>query len=276
MNKEQLTNEINAIPEFVFRQAYVDHDELGATPAKDPVDLLLNQPVAVPTEGMQAWRAVTTKGSHEPIAFVSARYQLVQFKDSFLPLLQDHMEVDGKVIYNRGTAIMDFFPIGEQYQVDLQTRIGLTAYNSVDKTSALIIRFTLSDAGGRHITLPKDVSQFYKAHTGKVQLKAQDYMILMSQIKDYWVAATQHLAKVQVTPDNFDAYVMNLEADGRVLKILKAQVAAGSAYNLWELYMKIYDDLSGRYAKSDVHMRKRLDAFVSSISMWTDLLSLSK
>jgi hypothetical protein len=261
-NKTDLITDIESIPKFVFREVAVNNHpaptDAGAAP----------EWIGIP---YSAHRAITEEHKNLPLAFTSGRYQLVQFKDAFLPLVDQ--ECLGRLKYDSGFAIMDYFPDGSNYELADGGRIGLTSYNSVNKTSAMIVKFSILSKG-RVVTLPKsDISGFYKAHVGKIAAKAADYQERISRVQTVWAQIVQDMSKIQITEENFDGFTKDFETDPRILRELKLQVQSGSKYNLWDLSMRIYDEMSTRYAKSDIHMRKRLDAFVNSITSWGTLLS---
>jgi len=263
VNKEQLLLEIDSIPEFVFR-------EVALNPAPGPQDQLSTEPVAWNRVHYASHRAITEAGNAVPLAFVSGRYQLMQFKDMFAPLVEQ--ECQGRVRYHEGFAIMDMFPEGPEFVTSDGKRIGITAYNSVNKTSALIVRFSLLN-GNRIITLPSNISGFYKAHVGKMAAQTTDYIALVNRIKTVWAQVIDEFSKIEVTEENFDVYTKDFATDPRVLKEIKIAISAGSKYNLWELVMETYDKMEVRYSKSEVHRRKRMDTFVQSITNWGTLLS---
>lgn len=265
--KEELIQDINNIPTFVLRRvALADH---AGSPA----------PGNLPDQENTNWqerpwdevRAITEESNTKPLAFVSDRYKILQFKDAFLPLVNEHENCTGKMLYNEGFSVLDVFYDSPEYTLPDGMKIGLSAYNSCNKTSALIIRFSVND-GHRVIAFPKDVSRFYRAHVGNVQEKAQDYVEMLNKIKSAWGTITTQLTAIPVTPDLYDSMVKDLETDPRILKGLKAEVDAGASYNMWTLAMRIYDEMDKRFAKTEIHRRKRLDSFIGSITNWSFLV----
>lgn len=263
-NRDDLISDIEAIPEFVFRSVALD--KISGPPPTDGTDMSWVQ-VPYSTD-----RCITEAGKYKPLAFTSGRYAMTQFKDAWIPLVDG--DCVGQVKYNEGFAILDVFPAGEEYQNPDGSRIGITSYNSVNKTSAMIVKFSVA-RGDKVFTLPHAVKGFYKAHVGKVAAKAANYISMINDVKAVWSEVITRMSAIEITPDNFEAYTKDFECDPRVIKEFKTAIDAGSKYNLWGLTLAIYDTMQTKYAKSDIHMRKRIDSFVNSIQLWGTLLSMS-
>jgi hypothetical protein len=264
-DKDGLINQINQIPEFVFREVAANPDP-GAPPVvRGPVQW---EPIPYSNS-----RCITETGKFKPLAFTSGRYTLIQFKDSFLPLVDQDCE--GRVTYDAGFAVMDMFPSDAQFATADGSRIGITAYNSVTKTSALIMKFSLRTGNGRVMTLPKNISGFYKAHVGKnVAQQTANYQQLVSKVQTVWAQIIHDFTNIQITVDNFDDFTKQFDTDPRILKKVKDEITAGAAFNLWSLTVRVYDDMEAAYSKTDITRRKRLDQFVESITSWGALLTL--
>lgn len=270
--KEKLLKEIDNIPEFVFRQVALA-DPSGPP---SPIGAADTNLALIPQYKECSWnevRAITEANNTKPITFVSNRYNLVQFKNVFKPLVQEHTECEGKLCYSQGFAILDIYPTGNDFLLSDGSRIGLSAYNSVNRTSALIIRFSIHD-GSRTITFPKDISSYYKTHVGKTEEKAQNYIEMINKIKDTWATIINDFSNINVSLELFDSLTKNLKTDPRILKVIKNDISSGTVYNMWDMVMKIYDEMEKKYAKTDIHKRKRLDNFVDSITKWGFLLKL--
>ena len=162
--KVELYNDVNAIPTFEFKQIAL------ALPAAAGPSVQPDEWNVVSTD---EHRAITEVDSNKPLAFVSDRYQLVQFRDGFLPLVNDQVDCEGNLYYHEGFAVLDVFPTGADYALASGSQLGISAYNSVNKTSALIIRFSVTD-GKRTYTLPKNISSYYKAHVGNAAAAQQE------------------------------------------------------------------------------------------------------
>ena len=263
--KEELYNDVNAIPTFEFKQIALALPAAGL-PAQDGGSWH-----AVSTD---EHRAITEVDSNKPLAFVSDRYQLVQFRDGFCPLITEQTDCTGALYYHEGFAVLDVFPSGDDYVMPSGGQLGISAYNSVNKTSALIIRFSVTD-GTRTYTLPKNISSYYKAHVGNAAAAQQEYIAMINRIKDVWVQAVNDMNAKEIDADNFGQYAEQLVTDPRIMKAVRLEIAAGTKYSLWSMAMRIYDEMQTRYSKSDIHKRKRLDAFVESLISWGTIYKIA-
>jgi hypothetical protein len=263
--KVELYNDVNQIPTFEFKQI-----ALALPAAMGPRD----QPDAWDVISTDEHRAITEVGSSKPLAFVSDRYQLVQFRDGFIPLVNDQADCEGNLYYHEGFAVLDVFPTGTDYALAGGSQLGISAYNSVNKTSALIIRFSVTD-GKRTYTLPKNISSYYKAHVGAAAASQQQYIQMINKIKDVWVQAVADMSAKSIDIENFGDYAIQLSTDPRILKAVKLEISSGIQYNLWSMAMRIYDEMQTRYSKSEIHRRKRLDAFVESLISWGTIYKLA-
>lgn len=268
--KEELLTAIAALPIYEYREVALKVPAPEAPAAEDRASA---EYVDVPA----SWTAITEVGSNNPICFASNRYKLMQMFEAFTPLVQAHTDVNGKLVVNRGFAVLDLFPVDESMMVPGPNgavyKIGMSAYNSVDRTSALMIRFSVTD-GTRIITFPKNVATYYQAHVGAVKEKTDRYMDLMLKIKEFWPQIISDMANTEVTPDLFDTLTKDFKTDPQIVKHLKLEIDAGSKYNLWGLMLEIYDRMGKKFAKSDVHMRKRQDEFIDSVMDWSKMLKV--
>lgn len=218
------------------------------------------------------WLAVTEQGKHKPICFVSAHYTLIQNEDVFMPILNENPNCVGFIESKEGASQMHVFPQGQDYEMDADTRIGIVIRNSVDKTSAVIIKVGILH-DGRLIILPRDVSTYYKAHMGKkMQEQTSNYIELLNKVKGAWGEILKELSGIEITTENFDVYTKDFKVNPRFIKELKLKLEAGNKYNLWSLTMALYDKIDASTAKTEIHRRDRLESFTNSIMKWSTLL----
>jgi phage pi2 protein 07 len=265
--KEELVTAVNNLPEFEYRN--IGLKMLGP-----------EEGTFVYEDVPKNWVAITEVGSCNPVTFASNRYRLLQFKDSFLPLVESHEDVEGTLKYHHGFGILDLFPNDPNLIIDSpragiidKYKIGISAYNSVNRTSALIIRFSLTD-GNRIITFPKDVSSFYQAHKGEIKTKTDNYVELINKIKEFWPTVLKDMVETEVTAELFDQLTKEFKCDPNIKKKLKLEIEGGVEYNMWSLILEIYDKMADRQSKSDVHLRKRRDEFINSVSGWATVMKV--
>ena len=270
--KEELITAIAALPIYEYREVALKvpapevQVDQGAVAASVP-----DQYRDVPAN----WTAITEIGSNNPICFASNRYKLMQMFEAFNPLVQAHADVNGKLAVNRGFAVLDLFPVDESMTVPGPNgaiyRIGMSAYNSVDRTSALMIRFSVTD-GNRIITFPSNVATYYQAHVGAVKEKTDKYMDLMVKIKEFWPQVVGDMSNTEVTKDLFASITKDFKTDPQIIKALQLEIDSGAKYSLWSMMLEIYDRMGRKHSKSDVHLRKRQDEFIGSIMDWAKMM----
>jgi hypothetical protein len=259
MNKEELINAIENLPLFRLRDVAVKDEVI--------VDSEVEKESWVEAD---RFKSVTETNKHEPYAFVSKGYQLVQFKEMFKPIVEKIGDCKGDINHYNGFAIMDVFPLKEEFSA---SKIGIVAYNSVDKTSALNIRFCV-DYNGKKITIPKGVASFRKIHLGNVGVMTQDYISVITQIKKAWSSIIGKFTKEVVDDTNIGDVVENFDMDSYSLKHMKKKMVGGKTFDLWSFSMEVFDYLSKKKYKSEVHRRKRLDKFAKKIFDYGFLLNI--
>ena len=251
MKKDELLVEINKLPLFRLR------------------DVAVKEEFKEEERDRERWveqdkhQAVTEVGRYEALAFVSKNYNLVNFSEMFTPIVEKIENCEGDLIYHFGFSIMDIFPAMKEFKVD-KDEIGIVAYNSVNKTSALNIRFCIRH-NGRKITIPKKVASFRKVHLGNIGQMTQDYISVITQIRNAWTTVITKFTGFEVTIEDLPLIIENFKIDEHAVKKMKKKMMDGMKYNLWDFCMEVFDYISNKNYKSDVHRRKRLDGFVASI-----------
>lgn len=135
MNKEELIERVNALPLFEKRQVKNET-----------------------APGSDEWRldernnSIVEIGGKDVVVYVGKRYHLLQFKEVFLPILKNiEDDVEGWVIHNGGYASLVMFPESEDLK-DGKMKYGLVAANSVDCSSAVVVKFCV-EHNGRRVTI---------------------------------------------------------------------------------------------------------------------------
>lgn len=243
MNKEQLINKINLIPEFVLKDVAVEK---------------IDDSIYQEWENKENWKAVTEIGNNEPLTFVTKKYQLIQFKDVFLPLIENIEKLEGNLVYYWGVGLIDIFPDEEKLKKG-NDRIGIVSLNSVNKMSSVIIKFCMKH-NERVITIPKDIAGFKRVHSGKAFEITQNFLTLVDKVRDIWDTVLTEFNKTDVD-ENFAITVLD-EIDvkgGRIRKKVLNKVSSSANFNLWDLFMCLIDISEERNYKSDYHRRKKID-----------------
>lgn len=260
MEKQELLDEIDGIPHFRLRDAGLK--ETNAV--YDDAGNIMNQ-----QEVQERWidqpehRAVTEVGGTKAIAYVSHKYKLVQFATMFKPIVEGFDNCSGKVYYNNGFAIMDVFPESDDYKVD-GNKIGIVAYNSVNKLSGLNISFSIH-YNNNTMTMPKRVASFRKIHAGKVNQVTKDYIAFVMNVKNTWQTIVTKLSEQEVDKEQIDELLKEFKCGERTQAYIDKKLKEGRKYNVWSLFMEIFKYLANKNYRSDVHKRKRLDKLVERV-----------
>jgi hypothetical protein len=259
MNKQELINKIELIPKFVKRDVAI----------KEKAENVLDPELTYKWTEDEHHKAVTEEHDVLPLAFVSKNYCLVQFSEVFTSLLKEIEELEGKCVYYGGVGIMDVFPTDEKMAVNGDgDRIGIVAWNSVNKTSSVIVKFCIRH-GDRFITIPKKIAGFKRMHTGKAVQITHNFLSVVGKVREVWKTILSEFEKVQVTEVYATTMLdeINLK-DQNIRKKVVKRIRDTVDMNLWELFLYMMEVVEMRNYKSDVHRRKRLDRISDSIFRW--------
>ena len=264
MNKENLKYAIEQIPKFVLRDIAVDKSEDGIT---------------------QNWiyeeqfKTVTEEGNTTPLCFASRRYRLIQFKDVFLPLIENIEDLECNMYYYCGFVLIDIFPNDDNLKGD-GVNFGLVAYNSVNKTSSVFINFCIK-YNDRVIKIPKKIMGFKKVHSGNALEITQNFLIVMNKVKEIWKTIIEEFSKTEVTEDLAKSIIKSVEIkDDYIIKKLlekvkyKQELPDEKNMNVWEMFLEIMRIIETRKFKSELHKRKKLDLVSDCIFKYATITRL--
>jgi hypothetical protein len=271
MNKQDLKNRVELLPEFELRRVKVKGDNVD-----DDINWI--EP--------DHTRAVCKLGESIPYAFVGSKYDLVQFKDVFTPILDSmDVEVDGQILDYGGYASLVLFPKMDEL-VDGDTRFGLVAMNSVDCSSAVVVRFCIQH-GDHYIQVPTKISGIKKKHSGKVKGIVKDYVQLVGSVRHLWKNIITEFPKysvvTQVDPSKeneleFKSVMKSFNIGKKLSKALEEKYQKayllGKKYTLWDVFIDAIAVITERKYKSPVHQQKRIDALSELIFSYAVTLGL--
>lgn len=271
MNKQDLKNRIELLPVFELRRVKIKGDTI-----QDEQNWVEPQ-----------WsRAVCKVNENVPYAFVGAKYDLVQFKDVFGPILDSmDVELEGNIIDWGGFASIILFPQMDELK-EGETRFGLVASNSVDCSSAVIVRFCIEHKDN-YITIPTKVAGLKRKHTGKVAGIVKDYVALVGSVKTLWGNIISEFPKYSVvtqldeTKENeleFKAVLKSLKIGDKLGKALEEKqqkkYLLGKPYSLWDLFIDAIACVTERKYKSEVHRQRRIDGLSESVFRYATVLGI--
>jgi hypothetical protein len=259
-NKDKLKAKVDTIPIFEMRDVSIS-EEPGQW-SEGSVTSGEFQPNA---------KAVCEVTGSQAVCFASNRYNLVQFKDIFLPILNNiDNDVDGKILYYNGSAVMDIFPEDSDYQ-DNGTKFGIVVLNSVNLTTSVSIRFAVEHKG-KPITFPQSMAGFKRTHLNRnVGNIAKSYGTVVAKIKNEWEAIVDGFPKIEVDAQLIKDLVndeklgfSDYQKKWHKNKFLLA-LADGKKYNVWNFFEHCIDYVGSRNYKTDLHKRQQMDKLVAKI-----------
>lgn len=277
MNKEELRERIKNLPLFEKREVKVKND----TEEDESVDF--------EEWTKQPGSAICEVGKRHAYSYVGKNYTLVQFKDIFLPML-DSIEGDaeGYLCDYGGYASLKWFPKLDELK-DGDDRFGLIATNSVDMSSAIIIRFCVEHRGQR-FSIPSKIAGLKKQHTGDVGHVIKDYISLVGQVKAAWKTIIDKFPKYRIVKTlsadlgqeilevEIGDVIENLNLGTRFNKKLVEKVEQKGVYGkyltLWDVFTDIIQEISNNNYKSEVHRDKKIDKVCQAIFDYSMVLGL--
>ena len=114
LNKSEIINAVNSIPNFAFKDVYVKG-----------VDGNMHK---------TSFKVIVEENTNNVISIVTNKYKLIQFKDVYMPIIDSFQDCFGDLKYCDGVGIMLIFPDGESFVFDganHKYRVGLYIINSV-------------------------------------------------------------------------------------------------------------------------------------------------
>jgi hypothetical protein len=271
MNKQELRKRIESLPLFELRRVKVKCD---ISEEKDD----WQEPVFS--------RAICKLEENIPCAYVGSRYDLIQFKDVFLPIL-DSIDVDlnGTVLDWGGYAQLIMFPDMSELK-DGETQFGLVAANSVDCSSAVIVKFCIAHKD-TYLVVPAKIAGLKRKHTGKVKGIVKDYVQLVGTVRELWKNIIAEFPKYNVAAQldpmkenelEFKEVLKSLHIGTRLGKALEDKFqhanALGKQYTLWDLFIDTIAAISERDYKSMVHRQKRIEQLSENVFKYATMLGI--
>lgn len=224
------------------------------------------------------WTAVCEIDNVKPLAFVSQKYNLVQFKQVFKPII-DNIDDDmsGQLLYNEGMAVMDVFPDNDDYKTN-GTKFGITIINSVNLTSSVVIRFSVLH-NNRLVTIPKNVAGFKKTHMSRDLLDiTKNYAHSIVKVKDTWKTIVEKFPDYEIDKDHLNEIIESIGLGDLIAKAIRHdfiwKTGNKQKYNLWHFFNFCIDYTAKKSYKSDLHCRQNSDKIVEKVLQYSLMLQL--
>jgi hypothetical protein len=268
MDKEELKTAVNELPLFEKKDIAIKEVQLSD---EDFVDSQWNEE--------ENWKAITEVGKLKPFAFVSKLYNLVQFKEIYLPILEKiDTDLKGSLHYWEGVSMMDIFPEDTAYSEN-GNQIGINIMNSVNLKSSVIIRFSIKDSQNRLITIPRKIAGFKRTHLNAKLLDiTKTYIKVIAKVKDTWKTIIEKFPTFEIDKVTMKDMCNDLQLGDNMATKLKTKwawaIANGKKYNLWDFFIDCIDYVGGRNYKSAIHKRNNVDKIVEKIIVYGFTLNL--
>lgn len=271
MNKIEIKERIESLPLFEKRKILVSNSVEGDCQET--------------TE--QEGAAICEVGGTKSYAYVGKGYNLIQFKDVFNPVVDSFEEdIEGYLSIFGGFCMLKIFPQID-YLKDDTGEFGLIAMNSVNLSSSIMVKFCVKH-NERHFTIPSRIAGLRQQHTGKAVNVTKNYMSMISKVKHAWKTIIENFPKYKIVLDvtksdeekilGLGNIVDKLELGKRLSQKIKDDyeiyTCNGKFYTLWDLFLKVIDEVSGKEYKSETHKQRKIDTICQSIFEYSMLLNL--
>jgi hypothetical protein len=273
MNRDELSARINLFPLFELRDVRVRETE-----TKDGEFV-----------NTESWNAICETGMTKPLAFVGPKYFLMQFKEVFGPILANvEGNVRGHIIKNDGFAAMTLFPDQAELK-EGETNFGIVAMNSVDCSSAIVVKFCIEHQNTIRVTVPPKVAGLKKTHQGNVGNVVKDYMSMIGPVKEIWAKIITEFPKKKMVLKQSDDDLLEDELmlgtvlekldlgkrlTDKIKKKYEAVTAQGHNYTLWDVFVTAVDRIEEKDFKSEVHKQRKMDTLCERVFQYAMVLSI--
>jgi hypothetical protein len=271
LNREETINKINQLGIFEKREVWVNEAPIEGEAIK---------------KIRQIQSAVCGVGKTEAYCFCHKNYRVIQFHEVFLPIVNSmDCDFEGYVINYGGMCILKVFPEIEGLTED-NNKFGLIAMNSVDKSSAVVIKFCVK-MDDLHFTFPRKVAGIYCYHTENATYTMNNFIELLSGVKTAWKHICTEFPKYEVVmeePREAKQYILlpdlmkKLNLGKRVSKELlddfQSNVDAGHTYSLWDIFVRMVRHVSEKEYKTDLNREKHIDRMCNLIFEYSFALSI--
>ena len=210
------------------------------------------------------FKSIVEDHTNDVICVVSNRYNLVQFKEILIPVVDGMKEeFEHDIIYHRGVCIMNIFPKSDEFKEDDKV-YGLTVINSVDKSTGIIIKFNIKY--GKHVlTFPNKLAAFVKTHSKKGFKITKDYINMITKVKEYWSHISEQLPNVEVNHDTLNDVGKMFGLSESNINYFHRKITIGAKVNVWNVVEQRLKEISYRNFKSDIHKQKALDKLCNEV-----------
>jgi len=250
MRKTECIEAIERLPLFELKDVAIDDSNVDDT--------------EITWEKQLKDRAVVEIGNNESLAYVSTRYKLVQFKDVLGPVAEGIDSFSARLNTFKGVCVMDVFPNMSEFSND-DVKYGISVINSVDKSTSIVIKFNVK-VNGQPLIFPSKLAGFVKSHTGKGFEITQNYIQVITKVKDAWGNIIKHFPEIEINDeDTLKMVVENFKINKDHKDRIELRMQMKQPLNLWDIVEIRLKEISKRNYKSEVHKSKALERLGNEI-----------
>jgi len=255
VKKEELIKKVETLPEFELKT------------------------IAVKTEkeyhDNEFFKAIIEKGNPKSvISVVSDKYQLIQFKEVFLPAIEKIKNIKSAlVLSHKGKAYLEIYPDGKEFEIDNKQRVGLALKNSVDKAWAIKINFTIASKEFPTVSLPiKTVKGVRRIHIGETSI-TEDFLKVIEEVKEAWKKIVDEFQTYNLEAKDLEEFAKKTKIGNRIKNKIK-KLYKTKVPTLWEVFIKVIEEISKRKYKSEISKKEKLERISRAIFDYALILSI--
>jgi hypothetical protein len=260
MDKEGLKREIENMPTFSLRDIVVRENSYitGDTVYRDIENL----------------KAIVRDDTKNVVSVVSNKYKLVQFKDVFLPAVENIEKIQNAYVLSYGgKGYVEIYPEGEEFVISNRERVGIALKNSVDKAWAIRINFVINSKDFPTIALPSEVVKgLRKIHAGKIEI-TEDFLKVVNEAKECWKKIVSDFQSYLLEKDELEEFAKKTKIGSKIRKKIE-EIYEDHVPTLWEVFVKAIEEVSKRNFKSELNRKEKLERIAKAIFDYSIVLSI--
>ena len=246
--REKLLEQVENLPVFELRDIAMEKDEKW--------------------KRQEHLKAITEIEDDVITAIVSDKYKLVQFKEVFIPTIEQIGDISrGSVLHYKGKA--------EIVLVPEESKIGLSIRNSVDGNGAVWIRFcAITD--NLTVYLPrgiKGVEGVKKIHVEGVKKTISDITTTLMRVRETWETIVEKFSAYVLGEEEVTQALKDIKAGKRISKKISA-VTASKNISLWHLLIEVVKAISKRKYKNEIKKAEKIERICNLIYRYSVALNI--
>jgi len=235
MEKEELLKALEYLPKFEKQDIYTISDGNSIK--------------------QKAFKAIVPVGGNEAISVVGKDYKLIQFSETFKPIIEKLDNIEGEIYTYKGKAVAEIFPKEEE--------IGIVVLNSVDRTWSVRVNFICKVPNLGTVYIPRKVAGYRHVHRGDILSSYEQFSLAITEVKDAWKSIVGKMSEIEITDESMEELKEALKIGKRTEKIVKEIYTPGM--KLWEFFVAFLKEISKKKYKSEIHRHEKMSKICSVI-----------